>query len=243
VILGCYPSGLLAIANYVRERGRRPDIRVAWSTGETMYSEWRHLISEQLRCPVADCYGAAETGHIAHTCGGCGAMHVNDETTLVEIEEGTSEILLTDLTNRATPLIRYRIGDRGALADEDAPCGRGLSSLLWLEGRTSDVIDLGDGNSLGGMLLPAIMLGYPDVRGYQLWHSAGPRVQFLIQTPGDQHIAEIDERLRRVVPAEIEYIAVDDIPPTETGKRPVIVQGREYTGPGRVLHPSAPGVL
>ena len=75
-------------------------------------------------------------------------MHVNAESLFVEttdsdvpssIEEGNGEITVTDLLNFGMPLIRYRMGDFGALSIENCPCGRGLPRLKNIAGRVSDV--------------------------------------------------------------------------------------------------------
>jgi phenylacetate-CoA ligase len=57
----------------------------------------------------------------------------------------------TGLLNEDMPLIRYEVGDRTALADDEdkCPCGRGLPALRPVEGRLDDVIILRDGRRLG----------------------------------------------------------------------------------------------
>jgi phenylacetate-CoA ligase len=234
--LAAFPSGLYALATFLRANSRRLRIPVVYATGEMMYPEWRDLVLEYLGDLFCEAYGAAEASHIALTCAACGVLHVNDENILVETEPGTGEILITDLTNRATPLIRYRVGDRGELAEGPAACGRGLSSLLRVHGRTADVLDLGGGKKVTGVVFPTVMLNYTMVRGYQVWQPEPRRLQLLVQGPPDAPASAICADLRRLIPsASIEVIAVDDIPPTDAGKRPVIVPGRAYRGPGRVL--------
>ena len=78
-------------------------------------------------------------------------MHINAESLYVETvppqdtqsfeysEKGTGEIVVTDLLNYGMPLIRYKMGDMGILADELCACGRGLPLLKNIVGRTSDI--------------------------------------------------------------------------------------------------------
>jgi phenylacetate-CoA ligase len=49
------------------------------------------------------------------------------------------------------PLIRYRVGDRGALppAGTSCPCGRTLPLLAGVEGRVDDVLFTADGRRVG----------------------------------------------------------------------------------------------
>ena len=50
------------------------------------------------------------------------------------------ELYLTTKTNRAMPLIRYRIGDRGCLCDESCSCGNKGKVLQLASGRANDWI-------------------------------------------------------------------------------------------------------
>ncbi len=124
-------------------------------------AETRELAGKALQAPVHDSYGTREIGDIAF---GCEAMdagevhHVMDESVIVEIlvdgrpaEPGeTGEIVVTDLNNFSVPLIRYRVGDLATAVDESRPCscGRGLSRIGRIEGRTQASVQLADGSWL-----------------------------------------------------------------------------------------------
>jgi len=150
-----YPSSLTYLAGYAAARGLGPPagLRAVFTTGETLHADQRALLRRVFQCPVVDEYGSSETGHIAGECPE-GRMHVAAENALVEYvpprtphPSGAREVLITDLTNLATPLIRYRLGD---LAEPDAacPCGRGLPVLRLVAGRTSELVALPDGRRL-----------------------------------------------------------------------------------------------
>ena len=61
-------------------------------------------------------------------------------TPLEEGEEG--ELVLTTLTTRAFPLIRYRTGDRVRLIPGPCPCGRTLRRLSWSPHRTDEIMTI-----------------------------------------------------------------------------------------------------
>jgi len=94
----------------------------------------REKVEEVFGCPVYNRYGSREVGDIAGECKYHQGLHVLPWGSYVEIvdeagnlvEPGVEgRILVTCLTNYAMPLIRYDIGDRGALAGEfKCPCGR-----------------------------------------------------------------------------------------------------------------------
>jgi phenylacetate-CoA ligase len=87
-----------------------------------------------------------------------GRLHLWPEVGAVEILNGTEtvptgssgDLVATGLINVDMPLIRYRTGDRTALAPEIAcPCGRHLPQLLQMEGRVDDVLYTPDGRAAG----------------------------------------------------------------------------------------------
>src|SRR4029077_7575177 len=65
----------------------------------------------------------------------------------------TGEVAVTDLHNLACPMIRYLNGDL-AVAHGDTPCrcGRGLTRIGPIEGRTTETMRDGRGNPVGGLV-------------------------------------------------------------------------------------------
>jgi phenylacetate-CoA ligase len=58
------------------------------------------------------------------------------------------EVVVTDLYNTATPLIRYRLGDFATLDSRECPCGRKLPLLKGIHGRAYDLIASPSGRSI-----------------------------------------------------------------------------------------------
>ena len=89
-------------------------------------------------------------------------MHINIEHLFVEFikpdgnyskpgEEG--EIVVTDLFNRAMPLIRYRVEDVGVPSGKHCSCGRGLPLMERVVGRVADFLVRKDGGLVAGVSL------------------------------------------------------------------------------------------
>jgi phenylacetate-CoA ligase len=168
---------------------------------------------------------------MAASCVKCGELHVNDENVLLE-EADTGEIYVTDLTNFATPFIRYRIGDRGRLGEPLASCRPGLSRIVSLEGRTMDVLETAGGRRVSAAILPHVLKDFSEIRGYQLWQPTLDRVQILVAANTEPP----RERIRRAFAshfdgAAIEVIWVDQLPTTAGGKLKFVVRDAEYAGP------------
>jgi phenylacetate-CoA ligase len=122
--------------------------------GEHVNTPFRELIEAQLHVKTWLHYGLSEVPGpaIAFECGEHAGLHVNEEHFLVEIIDPESgrrveagqagEIVLTTLTTRAFPLIRFRTGDRARFVREMCPCGQSLSRIQWLDRRTDNMLNI-----------------------------------------------------------------------------------------------------
>lgn len=145
-------------------------VRVAapkvWMTNSDHISDdARHLALERFGCRVYSVYSAMEAHRLGIQCERLDGYHLNLDAYVVrivdqdgrEVPAGTEgEIVVSNLLNRAMPLLNYRIGDRGVLAPEPCPCGRTLPLLARLEGRRSDTIRLPDGRVLSSLALEGL---------------------------------------------------------------------------------------
>src|SRR3989338_11104999 len=68
---------------------------------------------------------------------------VLDPVTFEPVPPGvTGELVFTTLTKEALPLLRYRTRDLTTLTTEPCPCGRTLSRIGRITGRTDDMLIL-----------------------------------------------------------------------------------------------------
>ena len=146
-----YASAMARIANIATRRGltvRCPKLRVIFVTAAKLLDSQRAQISAFFGAPVADGYGGRDAGFIAHECPQ-GTRHLTEEDVIVEVlrDDGSpaaagevGEIVVTHLASGDSPLIRYRIGDRGALGGAGCACGRSLAALDRIEGRQNDLL-------------------------------------------------------------------------------------------------------
>lgn len=159
------PSAVARLARHVR--AKYPDaptslVPFAKLGGEQIYPFQRDEIASRLGARVAEFYGCTEVGAISAECP-AGASHVFSELVHVEIMRGNKplpagefgDIVVTSLTNRAMPLVRCRIGDRGSLSPEPCSCGLPHPVLSQLEGRAADLFVAADGRHVHGSALGA----------------------------------------------------------------------------------------
>jgi phenylacetate-CoA ligase len=147
-----YVSMLQQFAQFVHETGRRlpPSVVSIITTSEVLTEGIRQELTARLGVPVFNEYGCGEVGSIAHECER-GTLHLMAENMIVEIldadgrpaQEG--ELVVTDLYNFATPMIRYRLGDFGVWSKQQCACGRGLPQLERVYGRAYDFVRTPEG--------------------------------------------------------------------------------------------------
>jgi phenylacetate-CoA ligase len=153
--LAATPSFALHIAETLAEQGTRPDemgLRYGMFGAEPWTDELRRSLERALGCPAFDIYGLSEIigPGVAGECEARDGLHVADDHFLPEIVDPLSgaplapgvqgELVITTLTKRALPLIRYRTGDVTMLAPGPCGCGRTSVRIARLKGRSDDML-------------------------------------------------------------------------------------------------------
>jgi phenylacetate-CoA ligase len=153
-----YPSAIHLVARALLEGGRplpRGKLAAVFTSSETLLAFQRATIEEAFQAPVRDRYGVSELGVSMTECAE-GRLHVDMEFCIVEVEpieetadSVTGPLLITGLSNPATPLLRYRIGDVGTRSKHPCPCGRAGDVFLEVDGRLEDYVLTPDGRWIG----------------------------------------------------------------------------------------------
>lgn len=183
-----YPSNLsalldLAEADPDRRAGLGRLIQVR-TIGETLHDSLRERCRRVLGVEIADLYSTQEIGVIAIECPQGGGYHAMAEGVVVELlnEDGqacspgeSGHIVVTDLHNFATPLIRYDLGD---LAEAAGPCAcsRGLPTIRRILGRERNLLRLPDGRRYWPLVGAFSYRDIAPVRQYQIVQRSLERV-------------------------------------------------------------------
>jgi len=225
-----YTSSLYALASEALRLGRE-NIRlaVAITNAEPVFAYQRETIEKAFHCVVRETYGMAEAVAAASECE-AGHLHTWPEAGHIEVvAEGRSiapgeagDLICTGLVNVAMPLVRYRVGDRGALAADRSVCrcGRTLPILASVEGRVDDVLHTLDGRRIG-RLDPIFKTNLP-VREAQIIQETLDRVRVryvpasgFTSAAGDSIVERLRERMGSV---QVVLEEVGEIPRTANGK-------------------------
>ncbi len=153
-ILCCTPSYAAYLAESIRERGIRDQIKLKYGIfgAEAWSEEMRHNIEDGLGIKAYDIYGLTEIEGpgVAFECQEQNGMHICedyfipeilDPETLEPVPDGqVGELAFTSFAKEAFPLIRYRTKDITYITHEKCKCGRTHARIHRLMGRTDDML-------------------------------------------------------------------------------------------------------
>jgi phenylacetate-CoA ligase len=196
-------------------------------------TRWEKLF----RAPVRDQYATEELGIVAAECE-ARQRHVFSDSCWVEIADSVGEpvaggrlgrLVGTNLTNLASPIIRYDQGDKAGLVPSRCECGRTLPVLEPLEGRARLDFRTSRGEVVSsGVLVDAlygliITLGLP-IRAYQLEDGAPPELRLVADRElTDDEIRLATRHLQRTTGLDTICRVVETIPMSPGGKREALV--------------------
>lgn len=234
-----YVEAAYQLARYIEKTGASVHpLKAVMACAGTVTDDFRETISRVFGCRVHNKYGSRECTDLACECE-AGGFHIYMPNVFLEVVDAvgnpvptgeTGRLLITILSNESFPLIRYEIGDMGALSGKICPCGRNFPLLERVEGRSVEFLF----NNSGGFVTPNFIIHLTGVE-----HNPGVIRRFqMIQTslldftlsvelePGvsASQFAQFCEPLIRDLKAvlgeqsNIEIQKVDKIPPSASGK-------------------------
>ena len=202
----------------------------------------RTLIEEGFGVPVISMYVAAESGFIACQCEQRRGFHIDVDRVAVRVVDAEGrrvpsgqqgEIVVSNLTNRATVILNYRLGDLVTLSERPCPCGRTLPTLDGIDGRTANTFAMPDGSSRRAVPILIEMQARPGVLQVQLRQERLRSfvVRAVLGSGADRE--EFVRLARRLMSealgddAEVAIELVARIPPDANGKVRAVVNGVE----------------
>jgi len=188
-VLYGYAASIFCFARYLGTRAAPPPrVETVIVTAEKILPAQKELIAEVFGARVLEEYGSAEVGVIAFECPS-GGLHTSDESLVLELAEtgpdGAGELLVTSLSNRVMPLIRYRIGDVVAVAREPCGCGRALGRLEQVVGRTTDYLLDAGGAAVHPFSLMLPIQRLPSIERYRVVQTGVGTVELHVQAARD----------------------------------------------------------
>ncbi len=149
-VIAADPTWLVSLSEIAEKEGPFP-LKLIFAGGDRMTEVYRSYVERLWNCPVILGYGSTEQG------GGAGAeclrrdgYHLDEFNFLFEIADpdpaGYGELVVTTLSRRTMPLIRYRVRDVTRFIEEPCLCGATLRRMARIQGRRDEMVVMGAGN-------------------------------------------------------------------------------------------------
>lgn len=205
---------LHALAEAVLERGERHVPRLVFSDSETLAPETRNLVREALGCDPCDVYGLEEMSNFAWQCECREGFHVSDDSHIAEVDAPPGEtgpLIATALLSRTTPMIRYETGDWAARSAAPCSCGRTLSVLARIQGRSVDSISLPNGTKVFWPFFHSLVGDRTDISRWRLVQASPTHLRMEVQAFPGAHVGteELGRDMAAKLPRELSLEVVE----------------------------------
>lgn len=201
------------------------------SLGEKLFPNFRELIEDVFGCKVFDTYGASEGFRIASQCKE-GNYHfmmphlyieIVDEND-IEVNPGeTGTILITDLDNYTTPMIRYELGDMAVKAvEQKCKCGMNLPMFGEVTGRSTEFLETPGKKFITVQTVVRVLKQFPMVEEFRLTQVEKNLFELEYTSKSELGVVEnsIVEQFNTMFEEVLNFrfIKVDQVPKGPTGK-------------------------
>jgi phenylacetate-CoA ligase len=233
---GSYLGALFREAHLRGVRIHHP--RVIVYGADAMAEGDRRLIEQELGIPVSSTYQSVEALRIGFECERGHGFHLSLDAVAVRVVDdqgkdvepgGTGHIVISNLTNRATVLLNYKLGDVVTRSAGACECGRTLPMIEAIQGRSDDVLRLGDGRVMHALVALEPLRAVPGVLQLQVVQQA--RNRFILRAVAQSGVARTEAAgaLIRALESKvgttgrIEVDWVEALPPGQNGKVKAVI--------------------
>jgi putative adenylate-forming enzyme len=249
VLIG-YASMIRTLADEQLAGRLRISPRAVNPSSEVLTTQTRSMVARAWQVAPFNVYAATETGGIAAECALHHGLHLFEDLVIPEVVDDAyrpvppghtgSRLLVTVLSSRTLPLIRYEMTDRVRLATAPAICALPFQRVQTIEGRTDDILAL---PGIGGgqvRIHPVVfhqILDLLDAAGWQV-RQQERQLRILVAGPAWSLDADaIAGAVHRALaatgadPPPVTVSLVDTIPAGPAGKRPLVVAPHTAASP------------
>lgn len=239
-VIFCYAQALVELAKFINSNNLRDwgDITIVCGAEKVFLSD-RAILQKAFGPHVYETYGCCEFMLIATECSEHDGMHLSMEHLIVEIVDDngksvpdgdTGNVVITDLYNHGSPLIRYQNGDLAAFekTHQTCGCGRTLKKIRSIEGRKTESLKDQAGNTVGGMIFNLIFsVVAEEVSHFQVRQKKDLSIVVSVVSDNDLSVlatTHIEKQCKKYLPGIlVELKRVAEIPLTKRGKRQIVI--------------------
>ncbi|MDP2752149.1 MAG: hypothetical protein Q8O31_06050 [Rhodocyclaceae bacterium] len=229
VLLQGYASALTALADFIIDHHHRmpPTLLGIYSTAEMLDDHARERMKRAFGCHVFNQYGSREIPNIACECQH-GNMHIFTDMVFLEslVLEDETRLIVTSLTNRLMPMIRYDIGDSGQLKEGDCRCGSPFPLMEVGLCRKNDFIRTTDGRRIHPSYFNRLLYGETRIKEYQWVQDTPDHLTLNIVPHGNwpPHLSVLlQDSIQRDLDMRLDVKPSNTIARTLSGKRRFVI--------------------
>lgn len=233
-ILFSYASTLVELAKHIIKSNQNEvfSMKSILTGGEGISDENRQLLEKAFGCTVYRRYSDMELGILGQDNGNGSSYELNWGSYYFEcLKEGSDEptksgevgrIVITDLFNKAMPMIRYDTGDLGVM--EYFNDGR-LPILKEIYGRKRDCIYSTRGDLISPAKIFVSMWGAEGVNQWQFIQEDKFDYTLKLNCSENTDVAKMVDKIKDIVGADsrITVLFVDEIPVISSNKRRAVI--------------------
>ncbi|UAC48070.1 hypothetical protein K6959_16030 [Bacillus aquiflavi] len=226
------PSALYIFSNHIIKNNyniNELSIKYVEANGEMLFDYQKKAIQRAFGPILYNHYGCREFWCLGMSCHE-GNMHILNERFYYEVvnvdEKGIGELVVTDLSNKTWPLIRYHIGDLVHKELMNCSCGNESPIIKITGGRSQDYLKIEDWTA-NPILFHYVVIKmnrlYPDsVRQFKIIQAA-EKVLLMELVPGKNYSRMIKQKLKEEIkerlPNQTEFKVIErDFIPNKFGK-------------------------
>ena len=173
------PVEILALGKYIKQNKLPIEIKSILLSADMVNDTFINEIKKVYNCEVFNHFGMTEAGlGVAVDCEYHKGMHIRENDLLIEIvnpitkepvDKGESgEILITTLTRKAMPLIRYATGDICSFVKDECNCDSVLNRLDKIKYRMDDRAPVGKGLYININSVDSILFSMENLINYKI---------------------------------------------------------------------------
>jgi len=231
-----YPSGFEKVCNYLDKIKSAPldcNVKSIIATSEALYDNVRDNMEYYFKSPIVSRYSNEENGILSQQMIDDKAYTINWASYYIEIldinedkpakPEELGRIVVTDLYNLATPLIRYDTGDLGKFCNYE---NDNIPKFEIVSGRKKDVLYNTSGEVVNSFIVYGGITKFPELNQFQIIQHSKTEYTFKINIDSkflreDELILYYKSFLGTGSIITIDY--VNEIPLLSSGKRRIII--------------------
>ena len=235
---GSYVEMLIALIRRKGVKWHRP--KAVLYSSDALSASARRWLEEDNGVRVFTIYGAVEALKIAFECEQKDGLHANCDLYPLRVvtPQGrdaapgeSGEVILSNLVNRATVLLNYRLGDLVKVGECHCACGRTLPKISYPVGRVDEVLEVGHGELIHPIRFREIMNHVPGILQFQVKQLEDASVVItLVAADADRDSVEpavlkgVEKEFAGALRATVKF--ADELERTARGKTPVVIAYR-----------------